>query len=249
MRRRLLAVVEGLEAGDWARPSRCELWTVHDVIRHVRDACRLHVDGLRREGVSPLDKPFDPRRTPQEWLDPTTGASPEETVAHLRALCPQEAEALDTRVRRYTDEVVMAPYGPVHWTILTAHVFWDAWLHVRDVTEALGGGFPSTPVEDGVVALYALLIASMPAGRRNHRFDVTVRLTGADAREHVASVVPGRVVLRSGGPAPAADLRGDLVAVVDSLAGRGPPIESVLLGDPARREPLTWLRRILQPAG
>ena len=199
MRQRLLDVTDRLTLDDWGRRSRCELWSIHDVIPHVRDACRLHVDGLRREGVSPLTRTFDARRTPQEWLEPTAGERPEETVAELRLLCGREAKALDFRLRRYTDEVVMAPYAPVHWTILTAHVFWDAWLQVRDVTEALDGGFPSTPVEDGVVALYALLIASLPAMRTNHHFGVTVLLTGVDGREHVASVAPGHVTLRSGG--------------------------------------------------
>ncbi|MGI9023489.1 MAG: hypothetical protein ACR2HV_09730 [Acidimicrobiales bacterium] len=47
--------------------------------------------------------------------------------------------------------MVNGPYGPVHWTILSAHVFWDARLHARDVTEVLGGGGHSAPVEDELV--------------------------------------------------------------------------------------------------
>jgi acyl-coenzyme A thioesterase PaaI-like protein len=41
------------------------------------------------------------------------------------------------------------------------------------------------------------------------------------------------------------DLRGDLLAVVDALSGRGAPVEDVLAGDPVVREPLTWLRAFL----
>jgi hypothetical protein len=121
-------------------------------------------------------------------------------------------------------------------------------LHVRDVTEAMGGGFPSTPVEDRMAALYGLLITSVGSMHRAPDLDVSVVLTGTDGCVHVGSLRPGRVVLRSGGAAGDGDLSGDLVAVVDSLAGRGPAVESVLHGDPDRREPLTWLRLLLQPA-
>lgn len=248
LRRRFLDVTDGLGAEEWGRQSRCELWTVHDVVRHVRDACRIHVGQLRREASFVPAENFDARRTPQRWLDRSAGERPEDTVGELRALSADEAEALADRLEAYTDDVVTGPYGPVHWTILTTHVFWDAWVHMRDVTECLDGGHPSTPVEDGVVALYGLLLASMPAALRGHRFEATVALTSGDGREHLAFVAPGHVTVQHpGGPATGVDLRGDLVTVVDALAGRGPDVELVLHGDPAVREPLTWLRPILAP--
>lgn len=248
MRSRLLEVTSTLDAADWDRPSRCERWTVHDVIRHVRDACRLHTRRLQGLAEAGLFKGFDARTTPARWLERTAGEHPAETVEDLRRLADDEATALSARLAGPGAEVVTGPYGKVHWTILTTHVLWDAWLHVGDVAGPLGLDTPSTPVEDEVVGLYALLIASVPAMLMGRPCDATVGLATEDGQRLSATVRPGRVSLQRGAPLAGEDLRGDLKAVVDSLSGRGPELEAVLHGDPAAREPLTWLRPMLAGA-
>ncbi len=246
LRARLMHLAGRLEAHDWEQPSRCHLWTVHDVVRHVRDGCRRHVARLRGDAVSAFVEPFDARRTPSRWLEQSAGQAPSQTIAELQALSDEEAEALRRRLVDSRDEVVSGPYGPVHWAVLSTHVFWDAWLHERDVAVPLGLETHPTLAEEGVVALYSLLIASMPAVLREHPFEVSVALT-SDGRRYVASVAPGRVTLRLGQASDGEDLHGDLVPVVDALAGRGATLEDVLHGDPAVREPFTWLRTILGP--
>jgi uncharacterized protein (TIGR03083 family) len=248
VRTRQLDLCRRLADDDWGRQSRCHLWTVHDVVRHVRDGCRLHVEWLRT-GVSSLHRegPFDARKTPLRWLERTASQAPDETMAELADLCAQEATALDARLARGGDERTDAPYGPAHWTILTAHVFWDAWIHHRDVTQPLGVDHTWSPVEDGMMALYALLIASIPAARLNHPLDVTVELTAGDGHAYQASVRPAQVVVDPEDGFYQATLRGELVAVVDSLAGRGPEPDAVLHGDPAACEVLSWMRSRLLP--
>lgn len=140
----------------------------------------------------------------------------------------------------------MAPYGPVHGSVLTAHFFWDAWLHERDVTEPFGRSNTSSSHEGSVVSLYALLIASVPAQVSGRGLAATVALAGGDGRTYSAAVAPGQVAVREG-MAPADALQGDLAAVVHLLAGRGPALAAVLHGDAALREPLTWLRPFLSP--
>jgi len=248
LRRRQLDLWRRLDPDDWLFPSRCHEWSVHDVVRHVRDACRLHVEGLRARS-SPFnpDRPFDARETPKRWLERTINQTPAETMAELSDLCVDEAAALDARIAQGGADPVEGPYGPIHWTTLTTHVVWDGWLHERDVTQALDISHPSSAVEDRVVALYGLLIASMPAALIGSAFDVTVGLTAEDGSRYAAEVRPGGVVL---GPAAAADeldLHGELGPVVDALAGRGPELGAVLHGEPSAREPLTWLRPILAP--
>jgi hypothetical protein len=245
LRRRSLDLGEGLVDADWGGASRCELWTAHDVVRHVRDACRVHVGGLRRDAERPLDQPFDNQRTPQQWLERSAGQRPDETLAELRRWGAEEAEALGDRARQPDDEVVSGPYGPIPWTVLTAHVLWDAWLHERDVSQPLRRGVPSSPAEEAVAAGYALFIASMVAVLRGVQFETTVALAG-DGGSYLVSVTPGHVELDVDGSA-AGDLNGAIPAVVDSLAGRGPMLSEVLDGDPAKREPLTWLRPMLGP--
>ena len=97
-----------------------------------------HVRGLTRAGNVLEGEPFDNRRTPLRWLERTAGEAPEKTVEDLRRLTTEETTALRLRVAEGAGEAVVGPYGPVDWSVLTAHVFWDAWLHDRDVTEPLG---------------------------------------------------------------------------------------------------------------
>lgn len=247
VRERLIQVGGELDEREWRASSRCELWTVHDVFRHIRDGCQVHLDTLRDGMSSSLDEPFDSRETPLRWLAASDGESPETTLAELEALAAAEAEVLGDRLTaRYTSEVVPGPYGPVHWTVLTSHVLWDTWLHEGDVTEPLGRARRSPPAEEAMIALYSLLIASMPAALQGRPLAATVSLA-AEERRYVASVAPGRVALRLAEGKSNADLLGDLVPVVNALAGRGEPLDRTLAGDPAVREPFTWLAAMLRP--
>lgn len=243
LRVRMLGLVESIDGDAWRAPSRCEQWTVHDVVRHVRDVSRRLVARLQDDNAAEVPADFDNRVTPQQWLDASAGEDPATTVADLRSLFEAEGPALAGRLAAGTDDQVMGPYGPVHWTVLVAHVLWDGWLHVRDI-----GGRSSTRVEDGVVALYALLIASVPAQFGGFPLDVSVDLTGSDGHHLLAAVGPGHVTVRVGVPTGAENLRGELGPVADALSGRAPAIDRVLHGDPTVRLPLTWLRLVMAPA-
>ena len=81
----------------------------------------------------------------------------------------------------------------------------------------------------------------------NHPLDVTVGLT-ADEGGYMASVRRGHVVLAPDDGSCDGTLRGELVTVVDSLAGRGPGLDAVLHGDRSALEPLSWMRSGLLPA-
>ncbi len=162
-------------------------------------------------------------------------------------LARAERDALRQRLGSYADAVVAGPYGPLHWTVLTAHVFWDAWLHERDITQPLGLVGGVTAVEEGVITLYSFLIASVPAALQHYPFEATVALT-SEGRHYRATVAPGQVSVRRAETSGDEDLQGELAPVMDSLAGRGAPLEEVLSGDPRVREPLTWLRSRLSPA-
>ncbi len=202
--------------------------------------------GLRRDPYWPFDKPFDSRATPDEWLSWSAGQPPEQTLDELRRWSGEEAPALLERMDGGDQDIVVGPYGPIPWTVLSLHVLWDGWLHERDVVAVTGGGSPSKHLEDAAVAAYALFIASMVALLQNQPLDVSVAL-GSNDRHFFAVVRPGHVELRTVASPASADLHGTLDVVVDSLAGRGPLLADLLAGDPAKREPLTLLRPMLAP--
>jgi hypothetical protein len=159
-----------------------------------------------------------------------------------------ELDALNACVERGGDETYVGPYGRAHWTVLSTHVFWDAWLHQRDIAEPLQRPYRATLREDVAAALYALLVASVPATVVDVALDTTVRLTHASGRAFDARVEPGHVTVQPAHPAESTDLEGELASVVDALAGRGPAVESVLTGAPARQQPFTLLRRFMSPS-
>ena len=98
VRRRLLGSSMGCSRGTGpARAAVSCYGQSTDVLRHVRDVCDFHVDALLREGVSPLDKPFDARRTPQEWLARTAGES---TKREFRGRAPEPVRAGRRGARR-----------------------------------------------------------------------------------------------------------------------------------------------------
>lgn len=248
LRGRLITLAERLGGEEWAGPSRCHRWTAHEVLRHVRDGCRVHVSSLRRDPCWSFEKPFDSQATPDEWLALSEGETPEQTLRDLRLWSADEPSALVERLALPDSDIVRGPYGPIPWTVLSMHVLWDAWLHDRDIARVAGGGLASTPIEDAAVATYALFIASMAAALDDQRVDVTVALNSETAH-YVAAMEPGHVELYALDAPATADLEGNLDAVVDSLAGRGPVLADVLAGDARKREPLTSLRARLVPAG
>ena len=179
---------------------------------------------------------------------PSEGETPEQTLGDLRLWSADEAPALLERLASPDQDLVIGPYGPIPWTVLTCTCSWDGWLHDRDIARVTGGGLASTPIEDAAVATYALFIASMAAALQDQRVDVTVALRG-ETGHYVAAVEPGHAELHAVDAPTTADLEGALGAVVDSLAGRGPRLADVLAGDARKLEPLTSLRARLVLAG
>jgi hypothetical protein len=248
LRSDFLTLVSELDASEWQQPSRCHLWSVHDLVRHVRDGSKHHVALLH--GQPPEfrpDDPFDNRNIPLRWLAGSAGEQPNDTVRDLEQTTAAELDALRARAARGGDETYVGPYGRAHWTVLTTHVFWDSWLHVRDITRPLERPERSTLHQDSVAALYGLLVASIPAAAFGDALDTAVRLNTASGSVD-AHVQARHVKLERTRPGEPADLEGELGAVVDALTGRGPAVETVLAGDPTRREPLTRLRTFMTPS-
>ena len=248
LRTRVVRTLSSLEIDEWLRPSRCERWSVHDVARHTRDVCRIHLARLRRDPAPfPTDRPFDGRTAPLEWLEQTAGETPAETLLDFEQLAAAELDALAARIDVGGGGIEPGPYGSIHWTLLSTHIFWDAWIHERDITKALGRAHPSTPNEDSVAALYGFLVASLPAAFAGHSFQVTVGLKAPTRQRLIVRVTPGSAALRSAGSDEQLELVGELGSVLDGLTGRGSELETVLVGDPATLEPLTWLRAFMVP--
>ena len=114
------------------------------------------------------------------------------------------------------------PYGPLHWSTLGAHLFWDAWLHERDiVARARLARTSRSAAEDRLAALYGLAISSTAPtffGSPSRS-----RSSSADRARASTRSRPGRTPRRAarGGTGEAATAQAELGPFLDSLAGRG----------------------------
>jgi hypothetical protein len=158
---------------------------------------------------------FDPRITPRGWLAASAGESPEATLKRFVTTTGQVLALLRTRLARGRRFDVRLPYGPMDWTMLVLHGFWDSWLHERDVLLARGTDHPTAGDATAYAAAYGVFIAAAVASMLGDPVHDKLELGGdggvfdLDSRGAVTLTVTR---MATAGP-PAAQ-------VTDALAGR-----------------------------
>lgn len=225
-RRRLGQVLDSLDDAGWATPSRCDGWTVRDVIAHLVGTDRFWAAsanaGLGGTPTRYLDG-FDPVATPAAMVDGTR----EQPWADVLADYHRATEALIGAVTALTPEqwamTAEGPAGhlPVHG--ITRHALWDAWIHERDVTVPLDLDQEQHPDELTACLEYAVglgpgLQALGGSGRTG-----TLAVVAADPDVELV-VELGESVVVSHGPAPAGTpvLRGRAIDLIEGLSLRAP---------------------------
>jgi uncharacterized protein (TIGR03083 family) len=262
-RQRFAALLRSLDDDAWAAESRCTEWSVHQVVRHLCDVTLKSTALLRGESPEEVGTlAVDPRTTPNAWLARSAGERPQDTLVVFEKASAELLEAVDRRVGQAANGDVAWLYGPVPWSIAVLHVFWDAWVHERDILTPLRGPHDSPAIESCAAATYGLTMSCLPVLITGAPLDDTVVLTGAgggvfrldvcnggpNAREFTPAGyrAVGQVTITvgdsDGGVEP---LRGALDDVVDSLVGRGPALGQVLNGPSERVQLLERFRTFL----
>ena len=215
-RERFVAVLRGFGADDWAAPTRCADWSAHDVVRHLCDANTLVA------GTSPGDRRlditagFDPRVTPRRWA---TVPADESRDATLRRFMTTTEEMLG-RLRAWLAQDrrfdVHLPYGPMDWTVLALHAYWDSWLHERDVLLAQDREHPTDDDATFYATAYGLFIAAAVAPIFGDQVQEKLTLGGDgggifDVESRGAATLAVTRMVTAGPPA---------AHVTDALAGR-----------------------------
>lgn len=246
-RARFLTYVASLDETAWSTDTRCTEWNVHEVVRHVRDVAALHVFQLG--GPFPafrISRDFDPAVTPARWLETSSGERPDDTIRELAALVQEEERLLRAKAETNPGEKMLgALRRTLHWSVVSTHVFWDAWMHERDITLPRGE-HPECPVhETRLATMYGLLGAAAPASWNAEYVQATLSLAGsADGTYHVTAVDGViRVVAAPGDEKEC--LTGVVGPTLDSLAGRGPELADVLDGVSPAVGQLALLRKVV----
>jgi uncharacterized protein (TIGR03083 family) len=216
-RRRFAAEVGELDKTALGAPSRCSDWTVADTLRHCCD-----VDGWMQTiwAGEPLPfSSFDPRKTPDEWV--AAGRSVPDAEVRDRYVASTELMATDvdasTRERWGTPS--LSPLGFVPWWLSTMHVFYDSWVHERDVFVPLGIEPPVVDDETLPVLAYSLGIVGIFNILNSEPNDAVVAGVRVTAGEGPVVVIP----VGDG------DSNAEVAAIIDALSGRG-RVEEVLRG-------------------
>ena len=225
-RRRFAAVLQGFGPGDWAAPTRCAAWSAHDVVRHLCDCTAIGAGAGPDDRTLDLTAGFDPRTTPRGWLTTSASESPGATLSRFVTTTGELLAVLRARLAQHRMFDVHLPYGPMDWTVLVLHGFWDCWLHERDVLLPRGIEHPTDGDATGYAAAYGVFIAAAVASMFGDpvRQKLTLGEDGGGIFEldsHGDAVTLTVTRVATAGP-PAAQ-------VTDALAGRPPT--SAVLGD------------------
>ncbi|WP_286143238.1 maleylpyruvate isomerase family mycothiol-dependent enzyme [Mycobacterium sp. GA-0227b] len=97
-RRALIADLERLDDAQWAQPSLCAGWSVHDVAAHMVDVATTTRLGFI---VAMAKARFDFDRQNAQGIERARGATPQQTLQRLRAVAARTSTPpapLDTRI-------------------------------------------------------------------------------------------------------------------------------------------------------
>jgi uncharacterized protein (TIGR03083 family) len=225
-RRRLQEALADLADEDWKRPSRCDGWTIQDVVAHLNGTnsfWTLSISAGLAGSPTRVLAACDPVAPPELMVASTRTTAPAENhdpFAETNASLFEVVESLDHEGWSAIGE---SPAGHVTMRALAHHALWDSWVHERDVLLPLG----IAPVEEvdeltsclRYVAGIAPTLARMTDSTR--RGSLVIDATDPDV--HVVVEVGETVAVRGGAaPHDAVRLAGRTVELIDMLSIRAP---------------------------
>ena len=230
-RRRFAAEAATLDRDALKMPSRCSLWSVADVLRHCRD-----VDEWMQaiwSGGRPPFRSFDPIMTPHEFVVAGRAVSDVEARDRYVESCEVLAADVGNSGPERWGVTSVSPVGFVPWWLSALHVFFDSWIHERDVLLPLG---ISPPVEDSEatpVLAYSLAVVGTLIEEPTDAIVAGVHIVAGDP--------PTRATPVSEGADPKA------AEIIDALLGRGRVADALEGVDPDVAQRLGALARIFRP--
>lgn len=222
-RERLRDVLRGLTAEQWAAPSRCERWSVKDVVSHLAgtDAFwALTVAAAMRGEPTRLLTGFDPVATPELMVEAMRGLSPDEVLAQFEA----NATTLNDTLESVEDWSVLgeAPPGHLALNVTALHALWDAWVHERDIVIPLGLTPAEEPDELVLVLQYAAALSPALSASQGRARRGALAVEAAAPEFAFTVEVTERVVVRPGATGGGTRLAGPAAELIDGLSRRRP---------------------------
>jgi uncharacterized protein (TIGR03083 family) len=140
-RRRLEALLGELGDDEWQHPSRCDAWTVQDVITHLISTNHFWVLSITQAVAGEPTRflaTFDPVASPAQLVDDRKGTPWEVTLDAYRTSNAQLTEVVEALAPSDWEAIGEAPPGHVPLSLVADHALWDCWVHERDIALPLG---------------------------------------------------------------------------------------------------------------
>lgn len=223
-RRRLEGVLAQLSEEEWLHPSRCEGWTVQDVVTHLVSTngfWALSIQaGVAGEPTRFLAA-FDPVASPAQHVDQVQGTPVRETLEQLSSSTAALAAVVEGLAEADWDSLAEAPPGHLPVWLVADHALWDCWVHERDILLPLGRTAVADPGEVLTCLRYSAALgrAFEVCGGRAEPSVVTLEVHDPQAR--VVVTTDAERVRVHDDPAPDA-LRGegDAIELLEMLSAR-----------------------------
>jgi len=210
----------------WDAPTRCDGWTVRDVVAHLVTVNRFWSTSIRAglDGAPTvaLDG-FDPARHPDKLLDGLRDADGPAIFEQYRAT---NAELLDL-VGGLSDagwsRTAESPLGHVAVDRVIDHALWDAWVHEHDIRLAHGMDAVGGDEELAACLRFAAAVGPAMGDIGPDGFAGTVVVHGTDPEARFTVEVSTAVAVFDRGAAPGTpELRGRTPELIDALSLRSP---------------------------
>jgi uncharacterized protein (TIGR03083 family) len=227
-RRRLVAELEALDDVQWAAPSRCEGWSVQDVIVHLESTnafwgysigCGLAGD------PSKLLAEFDPVASPAQMVRDAGALTPAMVLERFATSCDRLERAIAALDDVGWATTAEAPPGHLSISLVAHHALWDAWIHERDVLLPLGIAPPEQPDEVLACLRYASALSPAFAVAHGDGRPATLVVEAIDPSATVVVRIDATAVTLSDGTGEvdgAVVLRGGAVELAEALSLRVP---------------------------
>ena len=224
-RRRLETLLADLSEDEWRTESRCDGWTIQDVVAHL-----VGVNAFWQASVSAglagtptqVLAAFDPAAHPPLMIEPMRALAPRDVLEQFVQSNDGFLDALPDDARGWS-AVAESPAGHVSIDLLAHHALWDSWIHERDITIPLGREPVNEADELGISLRYAAAIGpalTISSGDAT-RGPLAVLATDPDVRftlDVADSVAIECDVIATDAPC----LRGDAAVLIEALSIRAP---------------------------
>jgi uncharacterized protein (TIGR03083 family) len=234
-RRRLTELLATLDHDQWSTPSRCDGWSVKDVVAHLIGTNQFWnlsiAAGLAGEPTRLLTS-FDPVSTPAAMVEALGSVEPTTLLEQLTNSNDALAETIAGLDAEAWSMPAEAPPGHLAVRAVVLHALWDAWIHERDIMLPLG--LEQAWEEDEVTGciLYVSALGPMFLATAGSNRIGTLGVTATDLGLSFLVEVGETVVIHDGSAAEGdASLVGLGVQLVESLSCRASSPATLIAAD------------------